>query len=77
MTLCFDLLPGVPAAKQAALFTPFDRLHMVIGVGLGLAIVERLVALQGGRSGHESPAAGGARFYFTLPAAKAGIPDNP
>ena len=69
--------PGVDAAKVAALFTPFDRIHTVIGVGLGLAIVERLVALQGGQCDHERPAAGGARFYFTLPAAKAGIPDTP
>lgn len=69
--------PGVPAAKQAALFTPFDRLHAVIGVGLGLSIVERLVALQGGRSGHERPAAGGARFYFTLPSVADRAPDSP
>ncbi len=69
--------PGVPAARQAALFTPFDRLHTAVGVGLGLSIVERLIALQGGRCGHERPANGGAHFYFTLPAATRKTPDSP
>jgi len=69
--------PGVAAAKEAALFTPFDRLHTMTGVGLGLSIVERLIALQGGRCGHERPAAGGALFYFTLPADTGGATDSP
>ncbi len=59
---------GVPTARQAALFTPFERLHVVKTPGLGLSVVQRLVALQGGQCGHERPAEGGARFYFTLPA---------
>jgi len=63
-----DTGPGVAAEARATLFTPFDRLHSVIAPGLGLAIVERLVALQGGTCGHERPAAGGACFYFALPA---------
>ena len=69
--------PGVADEKQIALFTPFDRLHAVLTPGLGLAIVERLVALQGGRCGHERPAEGGARFYFTLPSAADRAPDSP
>lgn len=72
-----DAGPGVPAEKQAMLFTPFERLHAVLTPGLGLSIVERLVALQGGRCGHERPAEGGARFYFTLPSVADRAPDGP
>ncbi len=69
--------PGMTGEKQIALFTPFHRLHAVLTPGLGLSIVERLVALQGGRCGHERPAEGGARFYFTLPTVADRAPDSP
>lgn len=61
---------GVPEALQGRLFKEFNGVHAEPDVpGLGLSIVQRLVDLQGGSCGHEKPEAGGARFYFTLPAA--------
>jgi signal transduction histidine kinase len=62
-----DQGPGVAPSRQAALFTCFDQLHSRQTPGLGLSIVQRLVALQGGACHYESPAEGGARFAFTLP----------
>jgi signal transduction histidine kinase len=61
--------PGVPAERRPLMFQPFHRLHQRGSIhGLGLAIVQRLVELQGGRCGYESEAAaGGSQFYFTLP----------
>ena len=58
---------GVAASRLPALFSPFDQLHHLRSPGLGLSIVGRLVGLQGGTFGHEKPAEGGARFWFTLP----------
>jgi signal transduction histidine kinase len=65
-----DQGPGVDAERRAQLFEPFDRLHELHAPrGLGLSIVQRLVELQGGRCGYESPPGGGALFFFTLPTA--------
>jgi signal transduction histidine kinase len=64
--------PGVSPERKKNLFKPFDSLHEIENfAGLGLAIVDRLVELQGGQCGHESPAAGGSLFYFELPVAPA------
>jgi K+-sensing histidine kinase KdpD len=61
---------GVPTESRSSLYQSFNRLHEPGAPrGLGLAIVERLVAIQGGRCGFESPADGGSFFYFTLPSA--------
>lgn len=58
---------GVSPDSLGSLFQPFHRLHEANAVrGLGLAIMERLASLQGGRCGYEQ-AEGGARFFFTLP----------
>lgn len=62
-----DRGPGVPAGQQAALFTPFDQLHAGHAKGLGLPVVQRLLALQGGTCGYTAQPGGGARFHFTLP----------
>ena len=60
---------GVPEEARATLFEPFESMHKLeAGKGLGLAIVERLVKLQGGNCGHFSPPEGGSCFFFTLPA---------
>lgn len=63
---------GVAAGLLGQLFPEFQRLHEQPGVrGLGLAIVRRLVELQGGTCTHAIPGTGGATFYFTLPTEKA------
>jgi signal transduction histidine kinase len=60
--------PGVPEPLQGKLFKGFDALHEARDVpGLGLSLVQRLVALQGGVCGHEQSKMGGACFFFTLP----------
>lgn len=53
---------------RARFFRPFDQLHLLPAPGLGLSIVQRLVALHGGRCGYEGPDDGSSVFYFTLPA---------
>jgi signal transduction histidine kinase len=64
-----DQGPGVAPRGLGNLFLPFDLLHRPSAPrGWGLAIVQRLVELQGGRCGYEPRPGGGARFFFTLPA---------
>lgn len=68
-----DRGPGVPEALRAGLFRPFHRLHEAdAGRGMGLAIVHRLVELQGGSCGYEPAEPHGACFWFTVPAAATG-----
>jgi signal transduction histidine kinase len=63
-----DRGPGVAPEKKAALFTPFHRLAEASSIrGFGLAVVQRLTELLGGRTGYEQREGGGCRFYFTLP----------
>jgi signal transduction histidine kinase len=59
------------------LFKAFERLHndpAYPGIGLGLATVERIVRLHGGRIRALSSVGGGARFEFTLGGASPGEP---
>lgn len=57
----------VPPERRALLFHPFERLHEAGAPrGLGLAIVRRLVELDGGRCEFEAPAGGGSVFSFVL-----------
>lgn len=61
-----DSGPGIPAAIQAQLFTPFQS-DAQDGTGLGLAIVKELVEAHGGTIAC-LPATEGAHFRIRLPA---------
>ncbi len=57
--------PHIPEAERGGLFSPFHLLHESRATkGLGLSIVERLVALHGGTCAY---AADPSTFSFTLP----------
>ena len=62
---------GIPPKYHSKLFQPFQRFHTVSdGSGLGLAICKRIIERHGGRIWAESDAGKGARFCFTIPAAR-------
>lgn len=68
-----DCGPGVPEDQHARLFERFVRGPGAAagGAGLGLAIVQRVVAGHGGRIEMAAREGGGWRIAFTLPAAAA------
>lgn len=60
---------GLTKEEQSRLFVAFNRLQQasVGGHGLGLSIVQRIVAKLNGEVGVRSKPGRGSRFYFTLP----------
>ncbi|MEO7415051.1 MAG: HAMP domain-containing sensor histidine kinase [Opitutaceae bacterium] len=63
----------VPVGNRASLFQPFHLFHRPNAPrGFGLAIVQRLAELQGGKSGFEPEPGGGSCFFFTLPMLETG-----
>jgi C4-dicarboxylate-specific signal transduction histidine kinase len=70
-----DTGPGVPPDNEAKLFQPFFTTKPVgQGTGLGLSVSYGIIDSMGGQMGYRRAPAGGAIFYFDLPAAHA---DNP
>lgn len=66
-----DSGPGIPEHRLAAIFQPHGKLDSngaSRGVGVGLAIVKRLIESAGGNLGVESEPGMGTSFRFTLPA---------
>ena len=66
---------GIPAEQQRQVFSRFFRGRNVLaddidGTGLGLYIVDKLVALHGGKIWFESVEGSGSTFAFTIPTAK-------
>jgi len=67
-----DTGPGIPPDNEAKLFQPFFTTKPVgQGTGLGLSISYGIIDSLGGRIGYRSASAGGAIFYFELPAVSA------
>jgi signal transduction histidine kinase len=61
---------GFDGAAAVQLFQPFRRLHgaeQFPGTGIGLAMVQRILALHGGKIWFEAKPGEGATFFFTLP----------
>jgi signal transduction histidine kinase len=70
--------PGVPEADRERIFERYVRAgeqRVAGGLGLGLAICRRAVTAHGGVMGVTDSDTGGARFWFTLPAATAAAAD--
>ncbi|HVJ42723.1 MAG TPA: ATP-binding protein [Dongiaceae bacterium] len=62
---------GIPLARQAELFKPFNRLGQersaIEGTGIGLALTRQLVDLMGGTIGCQSEQGAGSTFWIELP----------
>jgi signal transduction histidine kinase len=62
--------PGIPEADRERLFEPYVRGQIAeekSGLGIGLAISQRIIHAHGGRIWVEASEFGGARFVFSLP----------
>ena len=69
-----DTGPGIPPDDEAKLFQPFFTTKPVgQGTGLGLSVSYGIIDSLGGRIGYRSAPAGGAIFYFDLPAASVDV----
>ncbi|QTP54147.1 two-component sensor histidine kinase [Billgrantia sulfidoxydans] len=65
-----DQGPGIPAAERQRVTERFHRAGPGAGAGLGLSIVERLLARHGGRLQLQEAPGGGLRALATLPRTK-------
>jgi signal transduction histidine kinase len=68
--------PGIPQHERDGIWEPYKRLtrdeaDAIAGTGIGLAVVDELVALHDGRVWVEDAPDGGARFVVELPGATA------
>jgi len=71
---------GIAPSQHRQIFGIFRRLHQADeypGIGLGLAICERIVKRHNGKIGVESEPGKGALFYFTLPIAQSESESEP
>jgi PAS domain S-box-containing protein len=66
-----DTGPGIPPARRAELFQPFNRLAAgnseIEGTGIGLTITRRIVELMGGIVDVKSEVGVGSTFWIELP----------
>ncbi|MEM7417955.1 MAG: HAMP domain-containing sensor histidine kinase [Gemmatimonadota bacterium] len=70
---------GVPDGERQRIFEPFRRGEgsvgtVVVGSGIGLAVVDQLITAHEGRIWVEDAPGGGARFSFELPAVHTALP---
>ena len=63
-----DAGTGIPQEILPKLFAPFERGAKSAGLGLGLALVERIARAHGGRAFAEARNSGGASVGFSIPA---------
>jgi signal transduction histidine kinase/CheY-like chemotaxis protein len=73
---------GIPKERQQEVFNLFEHVDQNTrrafgGTGLGLALCERLVVLQGGRIGVSSQPGQGALFWLELPLHPCAVPEPP
>lgn len=74
-----DSGPGIPDDKRNAIFREFERLPNSgdVGIGLGLAIVERTARLLGARISLRSRLGRGSRFSISVPRSRIEVPEAP
>lgn len=73
--------PGVPREERERIFEPFQRGGqsvgtVVVGSGIGLAVVREILSAHDGRAWVEDAPGGGARFAFEVPAVRTALPQH-